>query len=101
MVNAIGSAAQQISSNLSRLKNSAAPQNAQAEADSADAEANNAQNAQSGNVAANMGSKVSKGLMRLKSASEAGTPDKADTTFARNGVDVSLSKEARALLQSS
>ena len=100
MVNALGSAAQQISSNLARLKADNDSKNLQTKGNEPHPDAQSTQDAQSGQIAAKMGSKVSQGLMRLKGAADAAA-EKETNSYANIGVDVILSKEARALVQKS
>ena len=102
MVSTIGSAAQQISSNLTKLKASTSAQNANLEADlDQDASQDAANNSTAGSASTNLSSRISQGLVRLQKTSAEGSSEEVQGSFARNGVDVELSKEARELLKTS
>ena len=102
MVNAIGSAAQQISSNLSKLKEQSAAGTQNADTDSMqDHSSDSADSSKSTAGSTNLGSKVAKGLIRLHSVSGDDYSEKPDQATARNGVDVRLSREAKEMLKSS
>ena len=102
MVGTIGSAAQQISSNLTKLKASTNSQNANLDVDlDQDASHDAANNSTASSTSTNLSSRVSQGLVRLQKTSADGSPEEVQGSLARNGVDVELSKEARALLNTS
>ena len=102
MVNSIGSAAQQISTNLSKLKETHSFSSKSSDTDDLENSSNHsAKDSRAATTSTNLGSKVSQGLLKLKQGSINETLDGSDRIASQNGVDVSLSKEARIILQNS
>ena len=102
MVGLVGSAAQQISSNLTKLKASKNAENTKTDTDlEQNVKQDTASASDASNASANLSSKVSQSLIRLKKTNVGNLSELTDHNFARNGVDVMLSKEARKLLKTS
>ena len=102
MVGPVGSAAQQITSNLTKLKSPAGAQGTNIETD-LDGNLDQAENSntRTADTSANLSSRVSSGLVRLKKASIDGFSESVSQNVAQNGVEVELSKKAKQLLKSS
>ena len=102
MVGVVGSAAQQISSNLAKLKASKNAENTKTDTDlEQNVKQDTASASDASNASANLSSKVSQGLIRLKETNVGNPSEIRHHNLALNGVDVVLSKEARELLKTS
>ena len=100
LVGLVGSAAQQISSNLTKLKASTNGNETNSDLDH-DVNQNDPHNSTSNNTSNNISSRVSQSLMRLQKNTAAASSEDLSNNFARNGVDVELSKEAKELIRNS
>ena len=102
MVNAVSSAAQQISTNLAKLRENSSSNTAANDVgqENKSAEDSN-QYSKTGSNSASLGSKVSQGLIRLRSEGDGTNIENKINSVARSGVEVSLSDAAKSILNNS
>ena len=102
MVNAVSAAAQQISTNLTKLKASKSSNEPNLNTDSSTGpESELESNPNSGSSSASLSSKVSSGLLRLQKTGGEVPDNLNNNMIAQIGVEVELSREAKALLKGS